>query len=272
MRINGKSIASNLVLIIVSLLILGPLFLILNISMKTTEEFLNNPVTIFKTLNWSNFKVAWIQAEMKVYFKNSFIYTIFGALGTCVIATLAAYPIARKHFKGSNLIYLLFLSAIFLPGGLVPLLFIMKFMGFTNTYYGFILMKIAYGLPIAIFILVGFVKGLPKELDEAAAIDGCGYFRYILTVVFPLIKPAFLTVAMLSAIGIWNDFINPYLFITDKEMRPLTSGLYMFFGQYSTNWTVLSAGIILVAAPLVLLYFFLQRFIISGVTSGAVKG
>jgi raffinose/stachyose/melibiose transport system permease protein len=185
---------------------------------------------------------------------------------------MAAYPIARNHFRGSNIIFILFLSALFLPVGLVPLIFIMKYLGFMNTYYGFILLKIGSSLSIASFILVGFVKGIPRELDEAAAIDGCGYVRYIFSILMPLMKPALFTVGMLTGITTWNDFINPFLFMTQKEMRPLTSGLYMFFGQYSTNWTILAAGIIVVAAPLMITYFFLQRFIISGVTNGALKG
>ncbi|WP_130858975.1 carbohydrate ABC transporter permease [Gracilibacillus phocaeensis] len=272
MKDIGKRTVANLVLILVSLLIFIPLLLILNVALKTSQEFLTHPISIVESFKWSNFKEAWVQAEMNIYFINSFIYTFFGSLGTAVIATLAAFPIARQHFKGANLVYLLFLAALFLPGGLVPLLFIMNVLNFMDTYHGFILLKIAMGLPVSIFILTGFLKGLPKELDEAATMDGCGYLKYIMLIVFPLIKPAFFTVTMLAAIGIWNDFINPYLFITEKEMRPLTAGLYMFFGQYSTNWPVLAAGIIVVAAPLVLIYLFLQRYIISGITSGAVKG
>lgn len=272
MSIRWNKLLANLVLILVSLLMLGPALIIVNVALKTNQEFLNTPLTIVKSLQWHNFVEAWVQAEMGLYFKNSLFFTLLVSVGTCFVATLAAFPIARKHFKGSNVIYLLFLSALFLPVGLVPLIVVMKYLGFTNTYHGFILLKIGSSLSIAVFILTGFIKGLPRELDEAAAIDGCGYLRYIMMMVFPLIKPAFLTVAMLTGIGTWNDFITPFLFLTDKEMRPLTAGLYLFFGQYSTNWTILAAGIMVVAAPIILVYFFLQKYIISGVTSGAIKG
>lgn len=125
---------------------------------------------------------------------------------------------------------------------------------------------------MSIFILTGFIKGVPRELDEAAVIDGCGYLRFIVSIIFPLMKPAIATVGMLSAIGVWNDFINPYLFLTTKGMRPLTAGLYLFFGEYFTNWTLLSAGIIIVVLPLIILYVFVQKYIISGVMTGAIKG
>ena len=263
---------ANIFLILVSIIMLGPILIVVNIALKSNTEFLRTPLTIVEKVNWHNFAMAWTQAEMGIYFKNSIIYALVTAIGTCVVAAMAAYPIARNHFRGSNIIFILFLSALFLPVGLVPLIFIMKYLGFMNTYYGFILLKIGSSLSIASFILVGFVKGIPRELDEAAAIDGCGYVRYIFSILMPLMKPALFTVGMLTGITTWNDFINPFLFMTQKEMRPLTSGLYMFFGQYSTNWTILAAGIIVVAAPLMITYFFLQRFIISGVTNGALKG
>ncbi|MEK0315692.1 carbohydrate ABC transporter permease [Cohnella sp. 56] len=263
---------ANLLLAAASLCILAPVLLIVNVALKSNNEFLNRPSSFVESWEWENFGEAWKQAEMGLYFKNSVLFTVVVALGTCIIATMAAYPIARKHFRGTNVLYLMFLSALFLPVALVPQVMLMKYLGFLNTYHGFIMLKIGGSLAIAIFILTGFIKGLPKELDEAAVVDGCGYLRYIFTFVFPLTKSALSTVAMLTGIGTWNDFINPFLFLTDKDMRPLTAGLYMFFGQYSTNWTIMAAGIIVVASPLMAAYFLLQRYIISGVTSGAVKG
>ncbi|WP_309119136.1 carbohydrate ABC transporter permease [Paenibacillus sp.] len=272
MKINKNHLWANAVLMLVALGMLGPMLLVLNVALKSNTEFLRTPLTLTQSLQWENFRLAWVQADMEIYFKNSVLFTVLVAVGTCVIATMAAYPIARNHMKGANFFYLLFLSSLFLPVGLVPLLYVMQYLGFMNSYPGFILLKIGSSLSISIFILTGFIKSVPKEMDEAAAIDGCGYLRYIFTIVFALIKPAAFTVGMLIAIGTWNDFISPFLFLTYKEMRPLTAGLYLFFGQYSTNWTILAAGIIMVAFPLIVAFVFLQRFIISGITSGALKG
>lgn len=271
-RDKGKYGLAHLVLSVFCLLILSPVLLLVNVALKSNVEFLNSPLSFVQELEWRNFAEAWLQAEMGLYFKNSVIITFFVSVCTCVVATMAAYPIARQHYRGSQFVHMLFMSALFLPVGLVPLVVIMDNLGFMNSYIGFILFKTGGSLAIAVFILVAFVKSLPRELDEAAAMDGCGYLRFIFTIVFPLIKPAFFTVAMLTAMNAWNDFINPLLFMTDKSMRPLTAGLYMFFGQFSTNWTILAAGIIVVAAPLMMAYVFLQKYIIAGVTSGAVKG
>ncbi|MFC5406977.1 carbohydrate ABC transporter permease [Cohnella soli] len=263
---------ANAVLLLTALMMVVPMLLVVNIALKSREEFLNYPLQPVGSPQWQNFTEVWKQAEMSTYFANSLIYAVAVPLITCLISGMAAYPIARNHFRGAGFIYLVFLSALFLPVALVPLFFIMKYLGFINTYYGYVLLMVGNSLSVAIFIFVAFVKGIPRELDDAAAIDGCGYFRFIFTVVLPLMKPSLATVAMLGAIGTWNDFINPYLFLSDREMRPLTAGLYLFFGQYSTDWTFLAAGIIVVVAPLFAVYVFLQKFIVSGVTSGAIKG
>ncbi|WP_411334026.1 carbohydrate ABC transporter permease [Metabacillus indicus] len=268
----AKNLIPNIILMVITLIMVVPLLQVINIALKSNQEFLSSPISIVKDPQWGNFLEAWVSGEMSTYFLNSFIYTAAVSIGVCLIATLASYPIARKHIKGSNFFYLLFLSALFLPAGLVPLLFLMKYLNLMNTYHGFIILKIGGGLSVAVFIFTAFIKGIPKELDEAAAIDGCGYLRYVLTILLPLMKPAIMTVGMLTAIGTWNDFVGPYVFLIDKELRPLTSGLYMFMGEYAVNWPILASGILIVAAPLVIAFIFLQRFIVSGITAGSIKG
>lgn len=271
-RLNLDRIITHLILILVTASIIFPIFFIINTSLKSVDEFLKYPAVLVKEPRWDNYVKAWQQAEMGIYFKNSVIITFFTALFICLFSSIAAFPISRNHFKGSNFIYLVFLSSTFLPTSLVPMVFIMKYLGFMNTYHGFILRNVGASIALPIFILVGYIKSIPKELDEAGVIDGCGYIRYIITVIIPLLKPAIATVFILTAIGAWNDFINPFLFLTDKDMRPLTSGLYMFVGQFSTDWTILCAGVIIIALPLIITYVFLQKYIISGMTSGAIKG
>ncbi|MFD2673619.1 carbohydrate ABC transporter permease [Marinicrinis sediminis] len=266
------SVSVNAVLLFVSAIMVVPLLLFLNISLKTKEEFLKFPYELASSFQWSNFTEAWQQAELGIYFQNSFIYALGSAALIAITASLAAFPIARQHFKGANLLYAIFMIALFLPGAIVPTLFLMNKLALINTMHGFILLQAGGGLSIAVFIFVSFVKSLPKDLDEAAWMDGCGYFRYIFRIIFPLMKPAIATVTMLQCIGSWNDFINPYLYLHDKELRPLTSGVYLFVGKFTVNWPLLAAAIILVACPLILLFIFLQRFIISGITSGSVKG
>ncbi|RED55486.1 carbohydrate ABC transporter permease [Cohnella lupini] len=262
----------HVILVLFSLCMLLPILMIVNIALKTNTEFLNSPLSIASSLNFDNFAEAWKQGDMVTNFKNSLLYTGFSTVLTCLVAALAAYPISRKHIRGTGFLLGLIGITLFLPDGIVPMLFFMKYTALLNTYTGYILLSSGINMALMVFILVGFVKNIPAELDEAAALDGCGYFRYILTIIMPLLKPALTTVAMLKIINVWNDFINPYLYLTDKEKRPLTSGLYLFVGEFSTDWTVLAAGIVIVVTPLVLVYLFLQKYIISGVSSGALKG
>lgn len=270
---RAVKIIANIVLLIVTAIMLIPILMVVNIALKTPEEFLKYPLTIVRSIRWQNFTDAWNQAEMYIYFKNSVLFTFTSVAGVIFFATIASYPISRKHLKkASDFVYMMFLSGLFMPSSLVSIIMVMKVLHFYNTYHGYIIYTMAGGMPMAIFILTGFIKGIPRELDEAAVIDGCGYIRFIVTIIIPLMKPAVATLGMLTAIGAWNDFINPYLFLTTRSMRPLTAGLYLFFGEYFTNWTLLSAGIIIVVLPLIILYAFVQRFIIAGVMNGAVKG
>lgn len=273
MIINRReSVISNIFLMIASLMVLLPALSVLNIALKTREDYLRHPTRIVQSPQFSNFTQAWISSDMGSYFMNSVIITVGVVAGISIVAVFASFPISRNHFTGSKYIYLLFLSSLFLPVGLVPLIFLMNRLNLMNTYQGLILLHIGNQLPISIFIFVGFIKSIPREIDEAAYMDGCGYYRYIVKIVVPLLKPAIATVGLLTAIGAWNDFVNAYIFLSDKSKRPLTAGLYMFVGQYSTNWTIMAAGVIIIAFPLIIIYLFAQRFIIAGVTSGAIKG
>jgi len=271
-RIRWDRVAINAVLIFIVLLFLIPLFSVVNVALKSEEEFLKYPASLVKSITLGNFAMAWKEAYMAVYFKNSVLITFFATLGITLLAAVASFPISRRHFKGATLLYFFLLSSTFLPTSLVPMIFLMKTLHFINSYHGIIIRGIGVGVALPVFIFVGFIKGIPRELDEAGAIDGCGYLKYIFHVIMPLMKPAISTVAILSAIGTWNDFINPYLFLTDKMKRPLTSGLYLFVGEFSTRYTVLCAGVIVVVLPLLLLYILMQRNIIAGMVSGSVKG
>jgi raffinose/stachyose/melibiose transport system permease protein len=164
----------------------------------------------------------------------------------------------------------MFVVALFLPVALIPQFQLMLSLGLYNNPIGYIMLFLVN--PIGIVILVNYVKTVPRELDEAAAIDGCGYFRYVTTVILPLIQPAVATVAVLHAIGIWNELILPTIYLTNKDYYPITRGMIVFQGVYGSNWPTLAAAVLLMTLPMLILFLFLQRYIISGLTQGAVKG
>jgi raffinose/stachyose/melibiose transport system permease protein len=143
-------------------------------------------------------------------------------------------------------------------------------LGLYNNPVGYILFFLIN--PIGIIILVGYIRTLPKELDESAAMDGCGYFRFVWQIVIPLARPAIATVVVMHAIGIWNELILPTIYLTSKEYYPVTRGLIVFEGVYGSNWPALAAAVLILTLPMLILFLVLQRYIISGLTAGAVKG
>jgi raffinose/stachyose/melibiose transport system permease protein len=220
---------------------------------------------------WTNYPEAWVKGTFNVYFLNSLFYTVTIVAGSLIIATLAAFPIARGHLRGSNVYYILFLSGILIPAGIIPQFFIMQQLGIYDTRIGYILLWWSR-IALPIFIITGFIKSIPSELDDAAAIDGCSYIRYILQIVVPLLKPALSVVGLILAIRTWNDIIGPVIFLPSRSVKPISAGLLQFFAENTAEFTLIAAAIAITASPLLLLYIFTQRYIIAGMTSGALKG
>ena len=181
-----------------------------------------------------------------------------------------AFPISRGYIKGAKYVLTMFVIALFLPVALIPQFQLMLSVGLYNNPIGYIMLFLVN--PIGIVILVNYIKTLPRELDEAAAMDGCGYMRFVLSVVFPLIQPAVATVAVLHAIGIWNELILPTIYLTNKAYYPITRGMIVFQGVYGSNWPTLAAAVLIMTLPMVIIFLVLQRYIVSGLTQGAVKG
>jgi raffinose/stachyose/melibiose transport system permease protein len=241
------------------------------VSLMSSRQFSLNIASIPSPVMWSNYPDAWVQGAFSGYFLNTLLYTFVVVFGTLIISTLAAFPIARAHVKMSNAVYVLFLSGILLPAGIIPQFFVLQQLGLYDTRQGYILLWISR-VALPIFIFTGFIKEIPSELDDAAAIDGCGYIRYIIQVVIPLLRPAQAVVGLIIAIRVWNDIIGPVIFLPSNDVKPVSAGLLHFFAEFAANWPLIAAAICITASPLVLLYLFTQRYIIAGMTSGALKG
>ena len=273
-KIHASQVINFAVLILMSAIMLYPFLLIINIALKSYKDFLTDPLGIvsFSSIRWENFSDVW--EDLKVFERiwNTLYMTAGACILGCLIPALAAFPISRNHFRGSGKVYTFILASMFFPGSLVASITIAKALALYDSPLGMIIMWGAGGPAMNIFMMVGFTKGLPRDLDDAAFMDGCGYFRYILQIAMPLLMPIIATIITFKAVGCWNDFLNPLIYLPDARYRTISTGLYMFMGSYSNQWPLLACAILIIASPMVVLYLFMQRFIIEGMISGALKG
>ncbi len=269
-RINWGKILSYSILLIFALIYLGPLLMLVNTSFKTLGEFFRNPIGLPASLSFENFTDAWSQANFPRYLWNSLIYTVVATTIFVLTSLFVAFPVARGYVRGGKFILTLYVIALFLPPALIPQFQLILNLGVYNSRLGYILLFLVN--PIGIIILSNYMKSIPRELDESAAMDGCGYFRFLVQIILPLIRPAVATIIVLHAIGIWNELILATIYLTSERLYPVTRGLIVFSGVYGSNWPALAAAVLMLTLPMVVLFIFLQRYIISGLTEGSVKG
>ena len=269
-HVNWGIIATYGILLILVIIYAGPLLMLINTSLKTLPEFMKDATSLPTSLNFDNFAEAWEKANFPRYLTNSLIYTFTSTVIFVVTAVFVAFPIARNYVRGAPYILTLFVIALFLPPALIPQFQLMLVLGLYNNPIGYILLFTIN--PIGMVILVNYIKSIPRELDEAAAMDGASYFRFVTSILLPLISPAIATVAVLHAIGIWNELVLATIYLTNQDYYPITRGMIVFQGVYGSDWPTLAAAVIIMILPMVILFLFLQRYIVSGMTQGAVKG
>jgi raffinose/stachyose/melibiose transport system permease protein len=263
-------IASYTILILFALVYVGPLAILIFASMKSLPEFFQDPTGLPEGFTLDNYTEAWSLANFPGYLMNSLIYTIVGTTAFVIMSVFVAFPIARGYVKGSGAMLTLYVVALFLPPALIPQFQLILNLGLFNTRAGYILLFFIN--PIGLIILVNYIKSIPIELDESAAMDGCSYMRFVFSILMPLIRPAIATVTVIHAIGIWNELILATVYLTNEDLYPITRGLIVFEGVYGSDWPKLAAAVLMLMFPMLVLFMFLQRYIISGLTSGAVKG
>lgn len=263
--------ASYLVALAVVALYLFPLVFLLNTALKEPGEFNRNPMGIADSPALGNFVTAWQEGNFGAFVLNSIMYAVVCATVSTVLSVLIAFPVARTYVRFSNVLRVLFVLALFLPNALVAQFQLVLQLGLYNTQLGYMLLMTA-GLGVGPLLVIGYLRSLPRELDEAAAVDGCGYFRYVWRFVFPLCKPVLAAVFILQLIGVWNDIIGATIYLASPDLRTVSLGLFTFYGENGNNqWELLAAATFIVAAPLIVLYLFAQRWFISGATAGSVK-
>jgi len=252
-------------------LYLFPLLFLVNTALKEPAEFVKNPSGITQGVALHNFVDAWQAGGFGALLLNSVVYAfVCATLGT-FLSLLIAFPVARGYVRWSRTIGVLFVLALFLPNVLVTQFQLILQLGLYNSRLGYMLL-LTSGLGVGPLLIISYLRSLPKELDEAAAMDGCGYFRFIWTFVVPLCKPVLTTVFILQTIAIWNDIIGATIYLSSPALKTISQGLFAFQGQNGNNqWALLSAATLIVAAPLIIVYLVFQRFFISGAVDGAIK-
>lgn len=270
------SIIKNLIVCIISLIMLIPLYLMVTNSLKTKTQAASMGIDLPQglRLHFENYISVIQQGKLLTSFLNSMEYACGAILISIILSAMAAFVLARYRSKLNNFTYFFVILGLAMPTSYITLMQIMKFTHLINTTIGIILNYVAMEVPVSIFILYGFVGSVPKEMDEAGLIDGCRPLRMFFSIIIPLMKPALVTVVILTFMDTWNQFIYPLYLLNDSNQWPMTLSVYNFFGQfsYTQSWNLVSADVVLTSLPVLILYLAGQRYIISGMTVGAVKG
>ncbi|WJH33161.1 carbohydrate ABC transporter permease [Paenibacillus sp. CC-CFT747] len=221
---------------------------------------------------FQNYKDTLQQAHVLRGFKNSFL--ISGLVVVCVnlFASMIAFVIQRRDDKLMRAIFYMFICGLIVPVSIVPTIKLMGDLHIRGTYLSLIMYYTAVLLPFAVFLLVGFMKSIPRELDEAALLEGCSFLRLYAQIILPLLVTVLVTVTIVVMVSVWNDFFGPFYLMTDSTKWTIVLQIFNFVTMYSTNWGIVFAFMVLVVAPILLLYLLLQRFIIDGLTAGSLKG
>jgi raffinose/stachyose/melibiose transport system permease protein len=280
--VAASSPASRLASRVVIYLILGtmaavflyPVALMILTAFKSTPEIFRNPFGLPASWSLATFGDVWRRASFGLYLRNSLLITGASALLLLATAAPAAYALARYSFRLRPVLFLFFLAGIMIPIrlGILPLYLLMRDLNLLDTPFSLILTYTASGMPMSVFLLSVFFRNLPRELEDAARIDGCSEGQTFWRIMLPLVRPGLATVVIVNVVPWWNDFFFPLLFIQTDTWKTIPLGMQIFFGQHLIDWSLVFSGMVLASLPLLLIYLVMSRQFIAGLTAGAVKG
>ncbi|MDK0517744.1 carbohydrate ABC transporter permease [Streptomyces sp. ML-6] len=277
-RREPRSLLRGLLLGVLFFVMIVPVYLLVVNAFKSQEEILDSPFSLpLGGLTLEHLSAAVNSPQYNVI--GGYGFTLFLVVVVDVLCILlagpAAYAIARSLKRRTQLVLLYFLAGTFIPGAavIIPVIYVLREIGLANTVTGLVAHDVATTLPVSIFLFVGFIRTIPVDIDHAATIDGAGRYRTFWTIIFPLMRPAVVTVLILNSIGIWNDFVSPQILLSPSSGHyTVTTAIYAGVSQYSTDLTKVFPNLLLAVAPVIIFFIYMQRHIISGLTVGAVKG
>ncbi|WP_090825823.1 carbohydrate ABC transporter permease [Paenibacillus sp. yr247] len=274
----GRRVGSAFIflfLLVASVFTLFPIYMGLLNSLKTEGAMMNNMLAIPAHFEFGNYADAFRKVKFMQSLWNTFYVAMIGLVGIIVFSSMAGYKLSRTSSKLSGFFFGLFAMSILIPFNsiVITLTKIAKELHIQGSLIGLGLVYVGLGVAFAIFLYHGFVKSIPRDLDEAAVIDGCGEFRLFFVVIFPMLVPITATIAILNLLWMWNDFLLPLLILTDSDKYTLLLSINMLFGEYGNNdWSAILAALILTMLPVIIIYLLLQKFILRGIADGAIKG
>lgn len=272
LKMNLGKKAIFLVGLILSVAYVMPFFLVLVNSFKPKFEILDNPLAFPIEFTWDNFEQAFQKMNFFQSLTNSIIITVLSVGALILISSMLAYYLARNTSKFSKGTFLVLVASMIVPfqALMIPFSAIFAPLVDLNRIGALVFFYMGFGVALSAFLYHGFISNIPKELDEAASIDGASDFTIFWRIIFPMLKPVTATVAIINALWIWNDFLLPRL-VLNTETQTLPLSTYLFYGQYSTEYGQAMAGLLLAVLPIIVFYLILQKQFISGISSGAVK-
>jgi len=273
-RINARTIVMYVFLVVMGLIFAMPMAFTLLSSVKTKAQIFANPFSLPEVPKFSNYIVAWVEANMSRYFINSILQAGATVIILAVAATMAAYVLSRFDFKGSKFLLLFFTIGMMIPMHtvLVPISYLIGAMNLKNNIGALVLIYVAFSLPFSILVMTNFMKGINQSLEEAAVIDGASYFQIYRKVMIPLSVPAISTISIFNFLSAWNNILFPLLFINNKNLKPISLGLLNFNGERGSDYGPLMAAIVITVFLPLVLYLLFQEKVEGGLTAGAVKG
>lgn len=263
------------ILITMAVIQIFPLIWLLDFSLASSNEMFTSGLLIIpEKIQWGNYGKAFVDGHFLLYLKNSVLINGLAVILVILVSIMAAFAIKRMHWKLSGLVKTLLLMGMMIPihATLLPNYKIYNALHLTDTIWALLIPYVAFSLPQGLFLMTGFIEGVPAELEEAAVIDGCGIYRIVWNVVAPLLKPSIATVAIMTFLNNWNEFMMASTYLSSPTWKTLPFSVLEFTGQYSSNYAVQFAVMALTAAPAVIVYIILNKHITKGVAMGAVKG
>jgi len=272
---NIETIIKYIICCLFAFLVVVPLYIAVSGGFKGLGQLNVDPIGIPQPLVWQNYTriVTGEVSHFMNYLKNTMIIMCFTVLFDLFLASCAGFALSRFKFKGREVIFNYFILGLLFPLtiAILPLYIQIRSLNLLNTHMGVILPQVAFQMPFHILLFRTFFRDIPNELEDACTIDGCGKLGFLLNIVIPLSKPVIATVCVLSIIFSWNGYFLPLIILNDLENFTLPMGIFDFFGQYMTEWNMILAFITLAMIPAVIFYFLAQKYIVAGLTSGAIK-